>query len=191
VSKLVALVALVLALAPSSALAHSEIVSTDPPQGARLGGVPKRIVVRFSQAPSDARLRVRDGCDRGVARKTFVRGSTASVRVRGGQPGRWRVVVDVISSADEHISRDRFALRVTGRPRCSDAAGSPAPAESPTRRGGGDEPASGTGSGPASGTGDGAAGAAGGGGASTQTIVTLVAGAIVVAGIAGFVLRAR
>jgi methionine-rich copper-binding protein CopC len=149
-----------LLLVPATAHAHSEITSTSPEQGARVRRAPDRVVVRLSQPPSDARIIVTDGCGDNVGRRRVISGSTVKTPISKGAPGRWKVVVKTISSADEHLATDRFVFRVAGRASCGDEAtgGDGPPAEerddrAALRNQGGDgagEPSSGGGLDPSS-----------------------------------------
>jgi len=112
----------VLLLVPATAHAHSEITSTSPEQGARMRRAPDRVVVRFSQPPSDARIIVTDGCGDNVGRRRAIFGFTVKTRISRGASGRWKVVVKTISNEDEHLATDRFGFRVAGRARCGDEA---------------------------------------------------------------------
>jgi MYXO-CTERM domain-containing protein len=174
----------VLLLVPGTALAHSEITSTSPEQGARVKSVPERVAVRFSEPPSDARITVTDGCGDKVGRRRVISGSTVRTRIPEAASGRWKVVVKTISSEDEHLATDRFGFTVAGRPRCGgESAGGnePAVGQSHDRAatGGQDDGARDS---PSSGVSN---------PSSSEPMLAIVAGVVVAAGAAGLLLRRR
>jgi methionine-rich copper-binding protein CopC len=173
---------LMLPFLPETAVAHSEITSTVPEQGARVTSVPDRIVVRFSEPPSDARIIVTDGCGEKVGRRRVISGSTVKTRVPEAAAGRWKVVVKTISSKDEHLATDRFGFSVAGKPRCGAAAGSRPPAEESQDRvagGAGDDAARGSPSSDVSNP------------SSSAPVLAIVAGVVVAAGATGLLFRRR
>jgi methionine-rich copper-binding protein CopC len=147
-----ALAATLLLVVPAAALAHSEITSTKPEQGARVEDAPQRVGVRFSEPPSDVRIRVVDGCGDKVSGRIAISGATATTRISRGTGsagprskeaanGRWKVVVKTISSADDHLATERFGFRVAGKARCEEQedGGGPSASETPSDPGAGSE----------------------------------------------------
>jgi methionine-rich copper-binding protein CopC len=175
----------VLLLVPATALAHSEITSTSPEQGAHIRRAPDRVVVRFSQPPSDARIVVTDGCGDKVGHRRVITGSTVRTRISEGASGRWKVVVKTISSEDEHLATDRFGFRVDGRARCGDEATG---GDGPPAQGSDDHAA------PGSRGGDGAGEPSSGGGpepARLGPMMAIVVAVAVAAGATGLLIRRR
>jgi methionine-rich copper-binding protein CopC len=140
-----ALAATLLLVVPATALAHSEITSTKPEQGARVEDAPQRVGVRFSEPPSDVRIRVVDGCGDKVSGRIAISGAAATTRISRGTGsagprskeaanGRWKVVVKTISSADDHLVTERFEFRVAGKAPCGEHenAAEPSPTETPS-----------------------------------------------------------
>ncbi len=107
------------AVAPTAAWAHSEVESSRPAEGAKLTATPRTVSVTLTEAPSDARHQVRDGCGRQVAHKTKISGRRAVAAVTGtAEPGKWSVRFQAVS-ADDHITNDTFSFTVRGKPHCS------------------------------------------------------------------------
>lgn len=126
------LCALSVALAPGVAWAHGELESSDPEEGARLAVTPAKVTVMLTVAPSDARLRVRDGCGLEVAKKTNVTRRRAGTKIaRSAQPGKWTVRFQVVSSEDGHITDEAFSFAVRGRRNCGTEEAEP-PSPSPS-----------------------------------------------------------
>jgi methionine-rich copper-binding protein CopC len=112
-------------LAPvAGAHAHGEQETTRPKNGARLRRPPDHVSMTLSEAPSDARVLVRDGCGRRVGGKTRIKGARVFAAARKGQAGRWEVRFKAVSSEDGHLSKGGFSFRVVGKREC-DAAKTP------------------------------------------------------------------
>ena len=168
--------AVVLVAAPASA--HSEITSTRPEQDARVARAPHRVVVRFSEPPSDVRIRVFDGCGDKVSGPSTIDGPAATMPISGRSSGRWTVVVKTISSEDDHLASERFGFRVAGRARCGEQqkGAAPSPTETPRAAADSREDADSRTRGDGQGT----------------VVAAVVAGVVVVAGAAGVIkLRKR
>jgi copper transport protein len=107
-----------LAVAPSSALAHATLEASTPERGAKLDAVPQQVALRFDEAveASFGALRVFDQSGREVqAGKPFRPGGDASrvaVKLRAGtKPGGFTVTYRVVS-ADSHPVSGGFVFTV-------------------------------------------------------------------------------
>jgi methionine-rich copper-binding protein CopC len=169
------LAAAVLLVVPATALAHSEITSTKPEQGARVAHPPQRVEVRFSEPPADVRIRVVDGCGDRVSGRSAIVGSAATTPISDGAGGGWKVVVKTISSADDHLATERFGFRVAGKARCEEQenAADPSPTQTLDAAAAGSQEA------------DATRPAAAEDGGQGLTVAALVAGVVVVLGAAG------
>ena len=128
------------------AMAHGDIATSDPADGANLKKVPNEVSVTFSETPAaDSRFVVKDGCgdvigDPSVEEKSIV------VAVADAQPGTWSVKWNVLSAEDGHQTEGAISFKVKGEPDCSgDVEESPAddigdaapPVDNPDSDGGG------------------------------------------------------
>lgn len=110
-------------LTPGVALAHAELVRADPPSGVSLDARPGSVTLTFSEAvASGSRMTVKDGCARQVSGAVAVSGARLVAAVPTGQPGRWDVSVDVVSSDDGHETHEDYSFSVAGDTRCDSAA---------------------------------------------------------------------
>lgn len=102
-------------------LAHAEFVTSDPPPGATLASPPAQVRVVFTQAiarTSTIAVLAPDG--EVVSGPTTVSGNVATVAVRAGRPGTYRVQWANTSLEDGHERSGSFEFTVT--------AAAPAPA---------------------------------------------------------------
>lgn len=113
------LLALGCLLLASSAGAHGLIESSEPRAGAPLERSPKRVVVTFTEAPSDARLTVTDGCDDKVSLRTTIDGRVVSTAITTEGEPPWKVRVQAVSSVDGHITRESFHFGRMSKPDCA------------------------------------------------------------------------
>lgn len=108
-----------LALAPTPALAHSGLESSSPAAGSLLATAPSRLRLVFDQpVSSTAAVTVLDGCRRSVASGVVVDGRTLVVTLAEGQPGDWRVDFSVLAPHDGHLTADAVTFAVSGSPSC-------------------------------------------------------------------------
>ena len=106
--------------APLPARAHGDIQGSDPAPRSVVDAPPRSVAVTFTEAPTaQAVLIVTDGCRREVSRSVDVADATATVRLAGGEPGRWQVAYRVISSLDGHQTQGRYAFTVAGKRDCT------------------------------------------------------------------------
>jgi methionine-rich copper-binding protein CopC len=100
--------------------AHGEIESSDPAPESRVRRAPGSVAITFTEAPTaQAVLEVTDGCRRKVGQGVDVADATATVRTATGQPGRWQVSYRVISAADGHETKGKYAFTVAGKKDCT------------------------------------------------------------------------
>lgn len=106
-----------LALAPTSATGHSELIASSPRDGARLAEAPSAIVLRFSEPlRRPVLVRVRDARGREKVRAVrFTARRPRIVRAPLGAlaPGRYRVQWIVVA-ADGFTQGGGFAFRLIG-----------------------------------------------------------------------------
>ena len=113
---------------PGMAWAHGDIARTDPPEGSKVRRAPSVVAIQFTESPTaDNRFEVIDGCGDDVLAQVGGEGTNAELAVAGGQPGRWRVTYNVISSEDGHNSRGAFSFTVAGKRDCSEPAATDSP----------------------------------------------------------------
>jgi copper transport protein len=98
---------------PQVALAHAQLVQSDPPPNARLYSVPAAVTLLFTEpvTPAGPGIRVFSPSGRQVAGPTAVRGALLSAALSGGQSGTY-VVTWQVFSADTHPSRGAFSFDV-------------------------------------------------------------------------------
>jgi methionine-rich copper-binding protein CopC len=117
------LLALFLGLVPGGASAHSQVISTDPVDGARLPASPERVSVTFNEnvglATGGLRVIRPDGSLASMSDGS-VAGPTVSVAVAPLDPG-WYVMAWSIISADGHVAHGTSSFAVGD----VDAAGRP------------------------------------------------------------------
>lgn len=113
-------------LAPG-AWAHGLIESTEPRAGAPLERSPKRVVVTLTEAPSDARLTVTDGCNTKVNERTSIDGRVVSTAITKDGHSPWKVRVQAVSSVDGHITTESFGFGRKTKPDCSPDGEEPGP----------------------------------------------------------------
>ncbi|HEX2195347.1 MAG TPA: copper resistance CopC family protein, partial [Actinomycetota bacterium] len=116
---------------PAPAAAHGDIQASDPAPRSSVRRPPRSVAITFTEAPTaQAVLTVTDGCRRDIVRSVDVTDATATVRVAGGEPGRWQVGYRVISSLDGHQTQGRYAFTVAGERDCTrdDRTDDPEPA---------------------------------------------------------------
>jgi methionine-rich copper-binding protein CopC len=101
-----------LVLVPSSAIAHSSSVETNPDDGATLESLPAEATVSFNEAPktADVVLARPDGEVRKLS--TQVVGSTIRVRLPAGGPSGRYVLSYRVVSADGHPVSDTITFTV-------------------------------------------------------------------------------
>lgn len=123
-----------LVLVPSSAIAHSNSVETNPDDGATLESLPAEATVTFNEAlkTADVVLARPDGQVRKLS--TQVVGSTIRVRLPAdGPPGRYQLSYRVVS-ADGHPVSDTITFTVAkGSAGTATAPVEPTPTAEPTR----------------------------------------------------------
>jgi copper transport protein len=102
-----------LALSPQVALAHAQLVRSDPASGARLAAVPGSVTLIFTEPVSAAGpgIRVFSPSGRQVAHAVAVHGSVLSAALNSGELGTYIVSWQVFA-ADTHPSRGVFAFDV-------------------------------------------------------------------------------
>ena len=109
-------------LAPSTAFAHAERVSSTPKESARVQRVPAKLAISFSEPPTgDSNLEVLDGCGNDVVDEILVQNMDVSATLQRGQPGNWEVRSSVVSGVDGHQTDDTWSFRVAGPKDCSKA----------------------------------------------------------------------
>ncbi|ANS65684.1 hypothetical protein SLINC_3460 [Streptomyces lincolnensis] len=124
----------VLTGASGTAVAHTELVSSSPKDGAALKKAPDHLTLTFDEAvdPAGVRVLTMDG-DRLPVSRT----GADSVRVSLAAPGQGRIAVvwSVVDEEDGHASSGRIAFAVgTTATTTGDEASVPAPAPSPSVR---------------------------------------------------------
>jgi methionine-rich copper-binding protein CopC len=106
------------ALVPGGALAHSELRSSSPKDGARLTQAPAAVTLRFSEPLRKVlRVRVTDARGRNKVVRVQLRGSeqrTVRARLRALVRGRYRVQW-VVVAADGFTQAGSFGFRVVRR----------------------------------------------------------------------------
>jgi methionine-rich copper-binding protein CopC len=103
-------------LAPSSALAHTEIVATSPKAGSTVERAPGKVTVTFSAQIRSGTIVVRNGSGRLVSKGSGGRDPANVKRLRvalaaGLGSGRYTVRWTVVG-ADGHEQRGSFSFRV-------------------------------------------------------------------------------
>ncbi|MFI5283629.1 MAG: copper resistance protein CopC [Candidatus Dormibacterales bacterium] len=111
-----AAIGLAAALLPQAALAHAQLLESDPAPNAVLPTVPAAVTLIFTEpvTPAGAGLNVYDPSGHQVAGPVTTRGSVLTAPVASSRPGTYVVSWQVLA-ADTHPSRGAFAFTV-GRP---------------------------------------------------------------------------
>lgn len=114
------LVAALMLVVPSSALAHGELVTTKPADGSTNKKAPDHVRINLTETPSDkASVKVTDGCNTDVVDEVYTTGKTLHVLLDKGRPGNWVVDYKVISKEDGHKTASAFTFAVKGKVDCS------------------------------------------------------------------------
>jgi len=112
----------VLVVGSSVALAHGILESARPDPDSTASKPPRVVTTTLSEDPvPDGRYIVRDGCGKVVSKNFTVDGDTISAPTPDGQPGKWQVRFDFISSADGHRYNETYSFSVKGKKDCSAA----------------------------------------------------------------------
>ncbi|HVL64895.1 MAG TPA: copper resistance CopC family protein [Actinomycetota bacterium] len=139
----IVILAVLLVSTAAPAFGHGEEITTDPEDGARLDAPPSEVGVALTEPPArGSTIRVLDGCGDDVVGRVSIAGPEMVARIRGGQPGRWRVRWAAISAVDGHPTQGRFSFRVAGE---SDCAAEPEPDPATSTPSSPEEPAEGDG----------------------------------------------
>jgi len=108
----------ILCLGATGALAHGDIVSTNPKKSARVA-MPNVVSVTLSEAPvPQSKLLVTDGCGRNVTEQVSVEGDTLQASVGDAQPGKWKAAFQVVSAVDGHPTQSSWGFTVEGVADC-------------------------------------------------------------------------
>ncbi len=103
----------------SAAHGHGDIQRTVPRARSSINSLPHRIVIDFTEPPAPgASVTVRDGCDRDIVKSISIAGTTTTVSLLRGEPGRFAVSYSVVSDIDGHSSRGRYFFHVSGSRNC-------------------------------------------------------------------------
>ena len=115
-----ALAAACLFVLAAPALGHGDLRGTSPADGSEVGKPPSEIRVTLTQAPTrGAESRVMDGCKRKVPASVSEEGSDVVLSVQGGEPGKWEVTYQTVSSVDGHETGGNFSFTVSGKNECN------------------------------------------------------------------------
>ena len=123
------LVGLGVALAPSSALAHDELVSTDPADGSTVAVAPDEVTLTFGEKPValGAEVRVKSPVGTVVsAGDPVIDGTSVVQAIDGNRPAGTYTVTWRVTSSDGHPVDGEFTFVAEG------ATGGPTPTPSPT-----------------------------------------------------------
>ena len=113
-------IALVVVAGGTAALAHGILESAKPEPDSTASAPPRVVTTTLSEDPvPDGRYIVRDGCGRVVSKGFTVDEDTISAPTPDGQPGRWQVRFDFISSEDGHRYNETYSFSVKGKKDCS------------------------------------------------------------------------
>ena len=113
-------VAVLVVAGGSVALAHGILESANPAPDSTASKPPRVVTTTLSEDPvPDGRYIVRDGCGKVVSKDFTVDGDTISAPTPDGQPGKWQVRFDFISSADGHRYNETYSFSVKGNKDCS------------------------------------------------------------------------
>src|SRR5438309_2108088 len=99
------------ALLPQAALAHAQLVQSDPAPRATLQSVPAAITLLFTETvtPAGPGIRVFSPSGRQVARSTVMRGAVLTASIDSAETGTF-VVTWQVFAADTHPSRGSFSF---------------------------------------------------------------------------------
>ena len=113
------------ALAPSAALAHAELETSEPEAGSTIKKPIDHVLMTFSETPgNDPKVKVFDGCGDELVDEAFVQGKTLhTFLTKKGEPGEWLVTYRLVSAEDGHPSVGDLKFTVSGTPECGDGAG--------------------------------------------------------------------
>jgi methionine-rich copper-binding protein CopC len=140
-------VAVLVVAGSSVALAHGILESASPAPDSTASKSPRVVTTTLTEDPvPDGRYIVRDGCGRIVSKAFSVEGDTISARTPDGQPGKWQVRFDFISSADGHRYNETYSFSVKGKKDCSAPEDPVAEDDSADEAGGTDTPSNASGS---------------------------------------------
>jgi methionine-rich copper-binding protein CopC len=104
----------------SAAVAHGILKSAEPGPDSRASSPPRVVTTTLTEDPlPGGRYIVRDGCGLVVSKTFSVDGPTISARTPDGQPGKWNVRFDFISSSDGHRYNQTYSFSVAGKKDCS------------------------------------------------------------------------
>lgn len=113
-------VGLVVAFSAPPARAHGVIDNADPARGARVQDPPEAVVVTMTEAPVRGSVFVvTDGCGDEVSQEPQLSGQEVTIPIAAGEPGRWRVRFEALSSVDGHLVEGGYRFRVAGERDCS------------------------------------------------------------------------
>ena len=108
----------ILCLGAGAALAHGDIVKTDPKKNARVA-IPRLVSVTLSEAPvPQSQLMITDGCGDNVTGNVSVDGETLQASIGDAQPGKWKAAFRVVSAVDGHPTEDDWSFTVQGTADC-------------------------------------------------------------------------
>lgn len=117
---LVTAAGLVVACYAPPARAHAVINTADPSIGARVRDAPETVFLTMTEAPAQGSIFVvTDGCDDEVSADAQLSGEEVTIPVAAGEPGRWRVSFEALSSVDGHLVEGSYRFRVAGQKDCS------------------------------------------------------------------------
>lgn len=106
------------AIAPGSAAAHAELVSSDPPANSTLAKSPAALRLEFTEAidPATASVRLLDENEKEIgglgSLTTDAAGMTATLPLPSLKPGVYAVDYRVTSAVDGHVTAGAFAFLV-------------------------------------------------------------------------------
>ncbi len=106
-------------LVPTSASAHAVLLRSDPADTSTQKEVPETIQMEFTENVDVFSAEVTDGCGRDVLQATEFDGVDIRLDLGSAQPGRFKVVYELVSGDDGHRSDGRIAFRVKGTKDCS------------------------------------------------------------------------
>jgi methionine-rich copper-binding protein CopC len=101
---------------------HGDLQSTSPRDGQRVKEPPREVTISLTEAPTEQGLEAtaRDGCNEKIPAAVSVEESTVVMTLEGGAPGHWMVKYRAVSSVDGHQTRGKFHFMVAGPHDCSE-----------------------------------------------------------------------
>ena len=101
---------------------HGDLRSTSPSDGQRVKKPPREVTIELTEAPTEQGLEatVRDGCNKRLPAAVSVEESTIVLSLEGGAPGHWMTKYRAVSSVDGHQTRGKFHFMVAGPHDCSE-----------------------------------------------------------------------